>query len=154
MVPRLSLQLCTGEWQVQQKHVEFFTRPHCVPTLTPSWALWACPELCLDSSVWRWLCQQAWPHPHTTQSPSLFFSASPFLPPLLCFLASRHNTLNDWWGEGKVKQLKMALWANWFGFSAPRRARGFVFLGHCFDRKWKISFPKHKDSELLVREQS
>ncbi len=51
MVPRLSLQLCTAGWQVQQKHVEFFTRAYCVPTLTPSWALWARPELCLDSMV-------------------------------------------------------------------------------------------------------
>ena len=50
MVPRLSSQLCTEEWQVQQNHVEFFTQAHCVSTLTPSWALSPRPELCLASS--------------------------------------------------------------------------------------------------------
>lgn len=80
-VPRLSLQLCAAEWQVQQKHVEFFTRAYCVPTLTPSWALWARPELCLDSMGLRWLCQRVWPPPHTTPSPSMSFSfALPFPP--------------------------------------------------------------------------
>lgn len=81
MVPRLSLQLCTAEWQVQQKHVEFFTRAYCVPTLTPSWALWARPELCLDSMGLRRLCQQAWPPLHSTPFPSMFFSFSLPFPP-------------------------------------------------------------------------
>ena len=47
MVPRLSTQLCTKEWQLQQNHDEFFMKSHCVSPLTPSWALSARPESCL-----------------------------------------------------------------------------------------------------------
>lgn len=114
MVPRLSLQLCTAEWQVQQKHVEFFTRAYCVPTLTPSWVLWARPELCLDSMGLRWLCQRAWPPLHSTPFPSMFFSFSLPSPPPLSNLASTHAEAGDWWGKREVKQLKMALCANCF----------------------------------------
>lgn len=104
MVPRLSSQLCGGKWQVRQKHVEFFTHAHCVPTLTPSWVLWDGPELCLDSVGLRWLCQQAWP------CSVLFFSrslpATPVFPPSLPRRLGFYSATkaSDWWGDGEVKQ--------------------------------------------------
>ncbi len=68
MVPRLSSQLCTKEWQVQQNHVEFFTLCHCLSTLTPSWAFSARPEFCQAYSDTAQLEQQAWPLQNTMQS--------------------------------------------------------------------------------------
>lgn len=68
MVPRLSSQLCTKEWQVQQNHVEFFTLCNCLFTLTPSWAFSARPELCQAYSDTNQLQQQAWPGQNTMQS--------------------------------------------------------------------------------------
>lgn len=131
MVPRLSSQLCGGKWQARQKHVEFFTRAHCVPTLTPSWVLWDGPELCLDSVGLRWLCQQAWP------CSSLFFSLSlhrytpplstPSLPPSLADLASTLPLKRAIDGvTEKLNNLQMASWAKLLGAvsSTLRRSTG------------------------------
>lgn len=104
MVPKISSQLCLGEWQVQQKHVEFFTQTHCVPTLTPSWALSALPESCLVSAGLRWLCQQTWPC-----SEMFFLLSHPVHPP-----TPTHAKVSNRWGDRKLKQLKSAFRADCF----------------------------------------
>lgn len=114
MVPRLSLQLCTAEWQVQQKTCWVFHPGLLCSHINSKLSSLSSSRVVsgLHGSAMALSAGLASAALHTV-SFNVLFILTLFFPPL-SNLASTHAEASDWWGKREVKQLKMALCANCF----------------------------------------